>query len=366
MVVVAGSFYGVWNLDILKYIIPPLCISPKLSIIHIEFLSVLSALYSLLLIILTWICVELHGRNYRLLVIVWKPFHQCFVQIRNRYDTKKDIIDVFATFLLLTYSKLIYQSVQILSSQYIMKNGISYTKVNLYDPTVAYMSVQHLPYVVVSLAIIVVLVFPPPLILLFYTTRVYVPGFGRIRVALHTFVEKFYGCYRDQLDGGRDMRYFSALYFFMRPMVVVIYIIRIFRYSNHMWCFAIVLFGGVAMLIAFVKPYKKTYMNLADTLLLSLVAVLCLLMATPFENVFLHALSLLVLYLVPMIVFLFIVIMRFICKVKGFHTCKRWQLRMTEVGTNEPQGNAEAAQEAQCLLPPSVITATKLSSYDSI
>ena len=366
MVVVAGSFYGVWNLDILKYIIPPLCISPKLSIIHIEFLSVLSALYSLLLIILTWICVELHGRNYRLLVIIWKPFHQCFVQIRNRYDTKKDIIDVFATFLLLTYSKLIYQSVQILSSQYIMKNGISYTKVNLYDPTVAYMSVQHLPYVVVSLAIIVVLVFPPPLILLFYTTRVYVPGFGRIRVALHTFVEKFYGCYRDQLDGGRDMRYFSVLYFFMRPMVVVIYIIRAFRYSNHMWCFAIVLFGGVAMLIAFVKPYKKTYMNLADTLLLSLVAVLCLLMATPFEDVFLHALSLLVLYLVPMIVFLFIMIMRLICKVKGFHTCKRWQLCMTEVGTNEPQGNTEAAQEAQCLLPPSVITATKLSSYDSI
>jgi hypothetical protein len=372
VMIVAGSFYGMWNLDILKYIMPPICISRKLSIIHIEFLSVLSALYSLLLIIVTWICVELHGRNYRLLVLFWKPFHRCFVRIRNRYDTKKDIIDVFATFLLLTYSRLIYQSVQVLSSQYIMKNGFSYTKVNLYDPTITYMSVQHLPYVVVSLAIIVVFVFPPPIILLFYSTRANLPRCrvsGRLRVALHTFVEKFYGCYRDRVDGERDMRCFSALYFFMRPIVVVLYMVRALRYSTHVWCFAVILFGGVAVLMAFVKPYKKTYMNLADTLLLALIAVLCLLMATPFENVFLHVLSVLVLYLAPMVVFLFIMIVRLILKVNGFHICKRywrWQHCANEIGTSGPQCNTEVAQEAQCLLPPALITATKMSSYNSI
>ena len=369
MMIVAGSFYGVWNLDILKYIVPPMCISPKLSIIHVEFLSLLSALYSLLLIILTWICIELHGRNYRLLVLFWKPFHRCFVRIRNGYDTKKDIIDVFATFLLLTYSKLIYQSVQILGSQYIMKNGLSYTKVNLYDPTVTYMSVQHLPYVIVSLAIIVIFVIPPPLILLFYSTRTFLPRCrvsGRLRVALHTFVEKFYSCYRDRLDGGHDMRCFSALYFFMRPVVVVFYMVRAFRFLTHVWFFAIILFGGIAVLIAFVKPYKTAYMNLMDTLLLALIAVLCLLVTTPFENVFFRALSVLVLYLTPMIIFLFIVIMRLICNVKSFHFCKKWQHCVKEIRTNGPQGNIEVAQEAQCLLPPSLITATRLSSYNSI
>ena len=374
VMIVAGSFYGMWNLDILKYVIPPICISRKLSIIHVEFLSLLSALYSLLLIIVTWICVELHGRNYKVLVFFWKPFHRCFVRIRNGYDTKKDIIDVFATFLLLTYSKLIYHSVEILGSQYIMKNGFSYTKVNLYDPAITYMSMQHLPYVIVSLTVIVVFIFPPPFILLFYTTRVNVPRCrvtvgGRLRVALLTFVEKFYGCYRDRVDGGRDMRCFSALYFFMRPIVVVLYMVRAFRYSIHVWCFAIILFGGVALLIAFVKPYKKIYMNLVDTLLLALIAVLCLLMATPFENSFLHALSVLVLYLAPMIIFLFIMIMRFICKVKTFHICKRywrWQHCVNEVGTSRPQGSTEVAKEAQPLLSPSLITATKMTSYNSI
>ena len=235
---------------------------------------------------------------------------------------KKDTVDVFATFLLLTYSKLIYQSVQILSSQYVMKNGLSYGKVNLYDPTIPYMSSQHLPYVVVSLAIIVVFVIPPPFILLLYTTRAFSAFLtrckinGRFRVALHTFVEKFHGCYKDQLDGGRDMRCFSALYFFLRPVVIVIYLIRAFRFSYHMWFFAIVLFGGVAVLIAFVKPYKKSYMNFVDTLLLTLIAVLCLLGATPFENTLLKACSELILFLAPMVIFLFI---RISSSIKRFH-----------------------------------------------
>ena len=366
VMIVAGSFYGVWNLDLLKYIVPPICISPKLSIIHVEFLCLLSALYSLLLIILTWICVELHGHNYRPLVLFWKLFHRCFVRIRNGYDTKKDIIDVFATFLLLTYSKLVYQSVQILGSQYIMRNGLPYVKVNLYDPTIMYMSVQHLPFVVVSLAIIVVFVIPPPFILLFYTTRTRCKVSGRLRVAVHTFVEKFHGCYRDRLDGGYDMRCFSVLYFFMRPVVVILYMVRAFRFTTHVWFFAIVLFGGVAMLTAFVKPYKKTYMNLADTLLLALIAVLCLLMTTSFENASLHALSILILYLAPMIIFLFIVILKLICRVKDIQFCKKCQRCDKGIGISGPQSNTQVAQEAQCLLPPSLLTATNLSSYSSI
>ena len=150
---------------------------------------------------------------------------------------------------------------------------------------------------------------------------------------------------------------------------MVLYMVRVFRYSTHVWCFAIILFGGVAILIAYVKPYKKIYMNLMDTLLLALIAVLCLLIATPFENSFLHALSVLVLYSAPMVIFLFIMIMRFICKVKNFHICKRywrWQRCVNEVGTSGSQDNAEVAQEPQPLLSPSLITATKMVSYSSI
>ena len=34
VIIIAGTFYGIWNLNILKYVAPRLCISHKLSIIN--------------------------------------------------------------------------------------------------------------------------------------------------------------------------------------------------------------------------------------------------------------------------------------------------------------------------------------------
>ena len=131
LVKVTGSLYGIWNLEFMKYIVPPICISSKLSVIHVEFISCLSALYSLFLIVLTWICVELHGHNFRPLVLLWRPFHRCFLRLRKEWDTRNDIIDVFATFLLLTYSKLTYHSVQMLLNQYVIKDGVRLSLIHI-------------------------------------------------------------------------------------------------------------------------------------------------------------------------------------------------------------------------------------------
>ena len=49
------SFYDIWNLDFFRYIIPPFCISPNLKLIHMLFMSYISALYPVCLIIITWI-----------------------------------------------------------------------------------------------------------------------------------------------------------------------------------------------------------------------------------------------------------------------------------------------------------------------
>ena len=49
-----------------------------------------------------------------------------------------NIIDVSATSLLLSYSKLAYQVVQMLGCQSILKNGALYKKVNLYDPSISF------------------------------------------------------------------------------------------------------------------------------------------------------------------------------------------------------------------------------------
>ena len=318
----AASFYGIWNLDPLRYAIPPHCISTKLSIIHIEFLGCVSALYALSLIFLTWVFIELRDRNFTLFVILWKPFHGCLVKLRRQYDIKEDMIDVFATFLLLTYSKFIYQSLQILAAQYIYRNGFPFKRVNLYDPTIEYMGKEHLPFVIVSFVVLIIFVIPPPLILLLYPTRAFRWCLTkcnlerRCGVAIYTFVEKFYGSYRDTLsNGGRDMRYFSALYFLLRPVVVILYLIRTLDLFKYMWFFAITLFASSSLLMAFVKPYKNTFMNLSDTLLLALIALLCLLNRVKFSYTLPAVMMMFILFLLPMIVFLVVMSVRLIRKI---------------------------------------------------
>ena len=89
-----------------------------------------------------------------------------------------------------------------------------------------------------------------------------IPG-GRSRAALNTFVEKFYSCYRDGLDGGRDMRSFASLYLF----------IRILCFTWFELTYEAILFGVSCLVIALVRPYKKTYVNNTDVLILALLTL---------------------------------------------------------------------------------------------
>ena len=81
--------YGMVNLELIRPIVPPFCVSSRLQFIHISVLEYLPAFYPLLLILLTWIGIELHNRNFRALVLVWKPFHKCFFYLRKGWSTKE-------------------------------------------------------------------------------------------------------------------------------------------------------------------------------------------------------------------------------------------------------------------------------------
>ena len=95
---------------------PPFCVSKDLRLYHRAILRYINAFYPMLLIIIiTWICIELHDRNFRMIVFLWRPFHRCFVQLRRGWNTKNDLIEVFASFLLLSFVKIMYQTVLMFS-----------------------------------------------------------------------------------------------------------------------------------------------------------------------------------------------------------------------------------------------------------
>ena len=85
--------------------------------------------------------------------------------------------------------------------------------------------------------------------------------------ALTTFVEKFYSCCRDGLDGGQDMRNFASLYFII---IVVIYIMWRNAYQVY---FLAALLVGCSALIFIVQPYKEIYMARTEALILANAAI---------------------------------------------------------------------------------------------
>ena len=93
------TMYDIWNLHFFRYLLPPFCISSKLKPIHLVFVSYISVFYPLCLIAITWLCIELHGCNFRRLVLMCRPFltNSCFIRLRRRLNPRNDFVSVFAS-----------------------------------------------------------------------------------------------------------------------------------------------------------------------------------------------------------------------------------------------------------------------------
>ena len=250
------SLYRILNLDLVQNLLAPYCISNKLKFIHIAFLDYISAFYPLLLICLTWICVELHGRNFRPLVWLWRPFHRCFVRLRRGWDTKSDIIDVFTTFFFLTYNKILYQTLLLMTNRPIKNIELSgqyfLTYVPVVDQSVKFGGIHHLSLAIPGILVSFVFILPP-LVLTLYPVRIFRKCLSKCHlnlIVVNIFLDKVYGCYRNGLDGGRDTRSFSGIYFFLQ-------IVACFTYSlSHMlWAHTLVSALGLVVELFSLSSY---------------------------------------------------------------------------------------------------------------
>ena len=264
-------FYGVWNLDFVRYIPPPFCISPHFKELHIISLFYISAFYPLILIGLTWACIKIHSRNFKPSVWLWNK-----VTAKKR-ESKGTIVDIFASFLLLSYTKMMQTSLYILFAAYVLNiNNKPPIAVVGNDPSVKYFSSEHIPFAILAFNFLSCLVqcysYIPALLLALYPIRachlvLEKCGLGgHTKAALDIFVEKFYSCYRDGLDGGKDLRSLASLYFFIRILIFLVIAVQ----SEVIFFISLALiFCGTSLLIAIVHPYKKAYMTIFDILLLT-------------------------------------------------------------------------------------------------
>ena len=263
---------AIWNFSFMEFFFPALCIGRKLRIIHVVILDYLLALFPLLLIAINYTLIDLHYRGFRPVLAVWKPFGRCVRLFRKNWNAQHSIIDVFAAFVLLSYSKFASITFSLLVPNPVYSgDGKVVGFITLADASIQYGSNEHIPYLVLAIAVLVLIIIPPPLLLLLYPLRcfdcIHSHLSTRKRLALMTFVEAFQGCYKDGTNGTKDYRFIGSLYFFIRILSGCT--TNFFAWNVEIERLLQVLtLNCVIFIVAYFQPYKKPENNKLDLLIL--------------------------------------------------------------------------------------------------
>ena len=307
---------GIWSLDFFRSVIPPFCVSSNIKAVHALALEYIVAFYPIFLILLTYVCIKLHDNNFRPVVWLWKPFHRHFARFRRRWDSRASIVNAFTTFLLLSFSKILFVSFTLLYISHVdvyHHDVIQKKCVLYYDSTVGCYSHEHLIFATIAVCVLVLFIISPTILLILYPTRLFRKcvsccGFRRWH-ALHMFVESFQGQYKDGTNGTRDFRMVSALFLILRILILASF------HNYSLWVLAgrrITLICAICF-YAIVRPYKMNIGNSVDVLILASLStsVLLLLLACYFHltapAAFYHSLVVVLLLGVPhMVLILYI------------------------------------------------------------
>ena len=274
---ILAAIYGVWNLDFFRtFITHSICL--KVNTLQALALDYSIAFYPLGLIIVTYLLIELHDHNFRVIVWIWRPFHRCFAHFRQQWDIRTSIIDAFATFLLLSNIKLLSVSFDLLIPTHVYNMNGSVVGIYLYyDASIEYFGNKHLPYAILAVFVVLTFIIFPILLLLLYPMRCCQKCLGHCRVrwhALHTFIDAFQGCFKDGTNGTHDWRYFAAVYLIMRLLLFFLFALTL---SAAFYAVVILVLIGIAMLIIIVQPYKAKFSsyNVVDSVLVLTLAMWC-------------------------------------------------------------------------------------------
>jgi hypothetical protein len=259
---IVATVFGIWNLDFFRLLYKPFCLHPKLSMIQIMCLDYLIAVYPLLLIVLTFILLRLYER-FQIVRIFFKPLVWLFAHVHHQWNASTSLIEAFATFILLSYVKVINTSFDILMpTQLYSVSGQVVGLYVYYNGSLEYFGRDHLPYAVIAIFMFITFNLVPFLLLCLYPCRCFQSCLNCCRLnsqVLRTFMDAFQGCYKFE---PYDCRYWAAFYLFLR-----IAILAIFAFTQGTIFFAVVcgtLFILAVVMTTIVRPYREPVYNIID------------------------------------------------------------------------------------------------------
>ena len=278
---ILALFYGIWNLDFFRYAIPPvLCLTQNWrSFTHSTCKVSLPFSLSFWLAI-TWICIKLHSRDYKIVTWPWQQLNRLiFKHINVTWNSGRTVVDAFATFFLLAFSKvtlMLLLPLYPLRIQNLNNTDISssVTVHSFTDPSVNFISKEHLPYAAISIAVFLFAVFPPVLLLALYPIQAFrsllfkcLPkrSIGPLNIFCREILQllpRWSWWWKGHEEFGLALFYHCSSW-----LHFVVSWINFFSNCCTSWC-------GCSLFIANIQPYKKKYMSVIDSLILANMALL--------------------------------------------------------------------------------------------
>ena len=258
----------------LQPFMPVLCISDKLTNIHIKMLHSLSATYPVILVIITCILMKLHAKNCRIVHILWKPFSIILKTTNTTAVTGDAVIQAFASFILLSNGK-VFLLIVIFNYDMLVRriDGSIYKHVLVSDPNIELFGQTYFILMTILSLPCLFLTLIPSIVLIIYPTRIYSRYLSKCLsarkiLAITTFAEALHSCFKDGLNGTRDYRSLAGL----PPLILVM--VLCCRYSYYPSDVSYSLFALVmCFLVSFIQPCKTSVANFSLGFLFVVVGV---------------------------------------------------------------------------------------------
>ena len=261
-----STLSAIWSLDFFKGVIPYFCIGNKITDLYALWFDYIQVLYSIILVLFTYMCIELHSQNNRLIVFFWKPLlHPC-IRIRRNWSNGS-IIHAYATLLILMFLKLncLFYNLNRQTTLYNMTEHRM--SVLVAKPTIRQFDSEHIPSFLVSSAMLFVFGLLPALFLCLYPTQLFRKAAmhccnSRKRLAMSVFADTFQGCYKDGLNGTRDCRKLPAIFMLLiLAMTVISSFVEVYQTLFYRISFISIVIA--LTVVSYIKPCKKPIMNLS-------------------------------------------------------------------------------------------------------
>ena len=262
-----GSLYGIWNLDFFRTFDIGICLGT--DTLQTLSLDIAVGIYPLLLMVLSYVLIDMYDRNFRILVIIWKPFLRVFSLFHRNWEIRTSVIDAFATFFFLSNVKFLSVSFDLLAPvkvyQLSSSNDYSYTWRLYFDATIPYFGETHLPYAILAIVTLLVFVLTPVVLLLLYPFQWFQKLLNALPFRwyiLHTFMDSFYGCYKNGTElGTRDCRWFVSLFYIVRILGLII---GLFTLNMIFFIFGSMCLVSFAILMMNIRPFKTDFSHYTD------------------------------------------------------------------------------------------------------